>query len=171
VTLPFVERRAASRSGPNPAGHRPPGSPAPEAPVSPAPARPAGRRVLLVDDEDAIRTAMRRALERRGWVVDEAADGREALLKLDVGGRPGPYDAVVTDLRMPGITGMEVCERLTAMHPGLAARTVVITGDSASPAVATFLATAGKPFLQKPFDLRALAELLERVVTEPHPVK
>jgi CheY-like chemotaxis protein len=118
---------------------------------------------LVVDDEEAIRSAMRRALERRGWVVDQAADGGEALLKLDIGGRPGEYDAIVTDLRMPGVSGIELCERLAALHPDLAARTIVITGDPGSPAIAHFLATAGRPHLQKPFDMRLLAHLIEHV--------
>lgn len=152
VALPFVERRAASREEPA------------EEPI--APASVAGqrkRKVLVVDDEAMIRVAVRRALERRGWEVDEAADGEEALLRLDVGGRPGDYDAVVTDLRMPGVSGIELCHRLEAEHPELARRLVVITGDTASPSVAEFLTGGSRPFLQKPFDMRVLADLLDRV--------
>jgi PAS domain S-box-containing protein len=155
VRLPFVDRRAVVRGS----------DPEPGLPV---PALP-GRRVLVVDDEASIRVAMRRALERRGWEVDEAGDGLEAMLRLDLGGRPGAYDAVVTDLRMPGLSGIELCDRLGRLHPELARRLVVITGDTASPAVAEFLAGGGRPFLQKPFDMRDLAELLDRVASAAGP--
>lgn len=152
VSLPFVERRAdnvsafdPSDSGPHPA--------APESSVG---------RALVVDDEPAIRTAVRRSLERRGWQVDEAVDGNEGWLRLDIGGRPGDYQVVVTDLRMPGLSGIELVDRLRATHPALADRTIVITGDTASPSVAEFLARLPTPYLQKPFDMRALAQMVDR---------
>ncbi len=152
VALPFVERRIdppmpADGLGPGPARH---GDPAPVG------------RALVVDDEAAIRAAVRRSLERHGWQVDEAADGQEGWLRLDVGGRPGPYHVVVTDLRMPGLSGIELVDRLRATHPELADRTVVITGDTASPAVAAFLARLKTPHLQKPFDIRVLVQMVER---------
>jgi len=152
VSLPFVDRRA----GDQPTGEA-------EAP-SPPESKPA-RRILVVDDEDVIRSAMRRSLERRGWTVDEAADGREALLRLDVGGRVVSYDAVVTDLRMPGMSGIELCRELGARYPEILERTIVITGDTASPTVVEFLGQTDRPFLQKPFDMRALVELIDRVAT------
>ena len=151
VSLPFVDRR----SGPRTEGD------ASEPP--PPPVDPIHRRVLVVDDEEAIRSAMRRSLERRGWAVDEAADGREALLRLEVGGRPVAYDAVVTDLRMPGMSGIELCEELGRKHPDLLERTVIITGDTASPTVVEFLARTDRPYLQKPFDMRALVDVIDRV--------
>lgn len=117
---------------------------------------------LVVDDEPAIRVAVRRSLERHGWQVDEAADGHEAWLRLDVGGRPGPYHVVVTDLRMPGLSGIELVDRLRATHPALADRTIVITGDTASPSVAEFLARLTTPYLQKPFDMRTLVHTVAR---------
>jgi CheY-like chemotaxis protein len=127
-------------------------------------ARP--RRVLVVDDEAPIRVAIRRFLERRGWIVDEARDGQEALdlLELDGSGeraRGAPYDAVVTDLRMPGVTGIELHDQLAEHAPDVLARLVVISGDTASPEVAEFLLRLHRPLVQKPFDLRTLADLLD----------
>ncbi|MGE0554696.1 MAG: ATP-binding protein [Gemmatimonadales bacterium] len=153
LRLPYVDRRSVDRTaGSDPAG---------PATVPPPP----GRRVLVVDDESAIRSAIRRALERRGWQVDEAADGHEAMLRLEVGGRAADFDAVVTDLRMPGLSGIELYRQLAAAHPRLAERVVIISGDTASQSVADFLATTTRPFLQKPFDLRTLADLLERIAS------
>ena len=155
MRLPFVERRAAERAGIESRGVEQAG---------PRVAEPGGpRRVLVVDDEESIREAIRRALERRGWSVDLAADGREALLHVEVGGRAVAYDAIVTDLRMPGMSGVELCRVLAARHPALNERTVVITGDTASPAVADFLAASSRPCLQKPFDMRTLAVMLDRL--------
>jgi PAS domain S-box-containing protein len=120
-------------------------------------------RVLIVDDEPAIRVAIRRSLERRGWLVDEAGDGDEAWEKLDRSDQSREYDVVVTDLRMPGTSGIELVDRVRASYPGLADRIIVITGDTASPAVAEFLARLTTPHLQKPFDLRSLVRLVEQV--------
>ncbi len=154
VKLPFVNRR--SRAGSADEGDR---TAVPAALVE----GPRPRRVLVIDDETAIRSAIRRALERRGWEVDEAADGQEATLLLEVGGRLADYDAVVTDLRMPGMSGVELYRWLQIHHPSAVSRLVVVTGDTASPAVAEFLASLQGPYLQKPFDMRALLEVLERI--------
>ena len=67
-------------------------------------------RVLVVDDEDDIRSMLGIVLSTEGWDVDEAADGREALLRAAA----GHYDLVVLDLRMPEMTGLDVAQRLVA---------------------------------------------------------
>ena len=66
--------------------------------------------VLVVDDEADIRSMLSIVLSTEGWEVDEAADGSEALLRCAA----GPYDIVVVDLRMPGLTGIDVAQRLRA---------------------------------------------------------
>ena len=67
-------------------------------------------RVLVVDDEDDIRSMLGIVLSGEGWEVDQAADGREALLRCAA----GPYDLVVLDLRMPELSGIDVARRLVA---------------------------------------------------------
>jgi len=156
LRLPFVDRRAEARG----VDEIPP--------VRPTGADRSGRRVLVVDDEAAIRAGIRRALERRGWSVDEAADGNEALLRLEVGGRLVEYDAMVTDLRMPGLSGVELCRYVEASYPEFAARVIIITGDTATETIAEFLSTTTRPSLQKPFDMRALIELLDQVTGSRH---
>ncbi len=159
VLLPFVDRRTVSR---DPVGELPRG----DSGLRPVPAG-AGRRVLVIDDEAPIRTAIRRYLERRGWLVEEAEDGEAALALLGLGGDPaasrtGSYDAIITDLKMPGITGMEIHDRLAAVDPEGLEKLVMITGDTASSEVAEFVARLRQPLVQKPFDMRALADLLDR---------
>jgi CheY-like chemotaxis protein len=64
--------------------------------------------VLVVDDEADIRSMLAIVLSTEGWDVDEAADGTEALERC----ASAPYDIVVLDLRMPGLTGIDVAQRL-----------------------------------------------------------
>ncbi|HEX5619993.1 MAG TPA: response regulator, partial [Solirubrobacteraceae bacterium] len=65
-------------------------------------------RVLVVDDEPAVRTALERALRLEAYDVELASDGREALARL----ADAPPDAVVLDVAMPELDGLEVCRRL-----------------------------------------------------------
>jgi len=147
VSLPFHDRRRLDREPPEESD---------AAPVQPA--NPP-RRVLVVEDEDAIRVSVRRWLERRGWAVTESRDGTSALAELQGSG----FDAVLCDLRLPGLSGMELYDRLSASDPATAARMVLISGDAGAPEVAAFLARTHAPMLEKPFELRALARALDRV--------
>ncbi|OLD95927.1 MAG: hypothetical protein AUG79_04335 [Gemmatimonadetes bacterium 13_1_20CM_4_69_16] len=103
--------------------------PPPSPPPSPSPARPAaslaGLRVLIVDDEEAVRRPMAKFLARRGARVNEAADGEEALAWLGA----QDVDLILVDLRMPRMTGVELFDKLEQARPGLAARVMFLSGD------------------------------------------
>src|SRR5207237_1299523 len=66
-------------------------------------------KILVVDDERAVRESLRRALELEGYEIELAADGREALERLEADSQP---DALILDVLMPGLDGLEVCRRL-----------------------------------------------------------
>ena len=158
VLLPFIDRRAVPRAA---ATERSRAGGLGTAPGGTA------RRVLVIDDEAPIRIAIRRYLERRGWLVEEASDGLVALELLGLDGtgsasRTDRYDAIITDLKMPGVTGIELHDRLAASDPAGLEKLVLITGDTASSEVADFVARLRQPLVQKPFDMRALADLLDR---------
>ncbi len=121
-----------------------------------------GRRALVVDDEPTIRSALARYLRRRGWEADEAEDGRTALRKL---GRsaPGGYQVVVSDLRMPHCSGVELHDWLAEHRPDLFACLILTTGDLASPSLAEFVTRTPRPLIEKPFELAVLAQLIEAV--------
>jgi DNA-binding NtrC family response regulator len=120
------------------------------------------RRVLVVDDESTIRSALRRYLRLRGWEADEAEDGRVALRKLGHA-PPEAYQVVVSDLRMPHCTGVELHDWLAEHRPELFARLIITTGDLASPAWSQFLSRTPRPLIEKPFELAVLAQLIEAV--------
>ena len=119
--------------------------------------------LLIVDDEEPIRRALRRFFERRGWRVDEAADGLEGLEKLTAPGADRRYTAVLCDLRMPGLDGPELYARIREVAPQLLPRIVISTGDTSGEAAAAFLDGISSPVLQKPYELSEVATLLDRM--------
>jgi two-component system NtrC family sensor kinase len=120
-----------------------------------------GRRVLVVEDEPSVRDFIVVLLEETGWRVDTAAGGRAALARL----AEEPYALVVSDLRMPDGTGEELYRGAIAHDPTLAERFVFITGDTANPAVWSFVEGASAPVLEKPFPNTAFLDAVRRVVT------
>jgi two-component system response regulator MprA len=112
-------------------------------------------QVLVVDDEAAVREALRRALTLEGYSVELAADGAEALHRLGDG---AAADAVVLDVLMPGLDGLEVCRRIRSA--GNPVPVLMLTArDEVSDRVAGLDAGADD-YLIKPF---ALEELLARL--------
>ena len=130
----------------------------PSTPGSDPPSQP---RVLLVDDEYAIRAALRRYFTRRGWDVEEATDGARALESLLAGDDPVPYDAVICDFRMPHLTGEQLHDRLQRERPALLAHCIFSTGDVTAPDAARFLQRTQCRVLEKPFELTTLAALID----------
>lgn len=119
--------------------------------------------ILLVDDEEAIRMAMQRWLTRRGWNVLVAANGQDALDMLEAPDAEARYDAILCDLRMPGISGVQLHNWLDEARPALHARLILATGDVASGEIARFLSSVTCPILEKPFDFSRLSEVLDTV--------
>lgn len=111
-------------------------------------------RILVVDDEPAVRAAVRRALGFEGYDVRVAGDGREAL---DLMARE-PVDAVVLDVLMPALDGLEVCRRLRAA--GDSTPVLMLTARETVADRVTGLDAGADDYLVKPF---ALQELLARV--------
>ena len=115
--------------------------------------------MLFVDDESAIRQGFEAFARLRGFHVVSAADGQAALDAL----QETSVDAVVSDLRMPGMDGVALYHALLDGRPGLAARTVFITGDLVS--MGGRGATAlHQPVLTKPFSFERLEETLVAIV-------
>lgn len=111
--------------------------------------------ILVVDDERAVRESLRRALELEGYSVELASDGEEALQRLAL--QPTP-DALVLDILMPGVDGLEVCRRLR--QDGNEVPILMLTARAEVDSRVAGLDAGADDYLPKPF---ALAELLARL--------
>ncbi|HET9425027.1 MAG TPA: response regulator, partial [Gemmatimonadaceae bacterium] len=139
----------------------PPSGGSPVAPAHPPAAAATQARVLVVDDEPAIRDIQRRFLAGVGVTATTAKDGVEAISLLE----REHFDAVVTDLRMPGVDGIQLFEWIAARNPDLATRCLFVTGELWVEGEGV-LARQGERVITKPFTREAyLARVLE--VLEP----
>lgn len=118
------------------------------------------RTVLVVEDETAIRSLTRRILERDGFHVLDAPNGREA--EKVVSGNPEKIDVLLTDLVMPDMGGTELATRLLAKRPDL--RVVLMSGYTDDAVVRNGLAESGRAFLQKPFTPASLLQKIRDVL-------
>jgi two-component system response regulator MprA len=116
-----------------------------------------GMRILVVDDERAVRESLRRALELDGYEVELAADGREALYRFETVDNGQP-DAVILDVLMPGMDGLEVCRRLR--KTGSSVPVLMLTARDEVESRVAGLDAGADDYVTKPF---ALEELLARV--------
>ena len=114
-------------------------------------------RVLVVDDETAIVDAICEFLDLQNITTDKANDGAEAL-KLLSGNR---YDAIISDIRMPGIDGPQLYERAVAMDPSYSSRFLFMSGDLVRDSTQGFVSSLNCPCLAKPFALQVLYQNLE----------
>jgi PAS domain S-box-containing protein len=114
-------------------------------------------RVLVVDDEPAIRLVSQRYLQRLGHTVETASDGELALRMLDA----DSFDVIVSDLRMPGLDGWDLLRRLRERADGLDRRIIFLTGDAATAQPGRIAAETGVPVLFKPIRLDELARAVE----------
>jgi two-component system response regulator MprA len=112
-------------------------------------------KILVVDDERAVRDSLRRALELEGYEIELAADGQEALSRLESEAEP---DAVILDVLMPGVDGLEVCRRLR--RSGSRLPVLMLTARDEVENRVAGLDAGADDYVTKPF---ALEELVARV--------
>ncbi|HVG23500.1 MAG TPA: response regulator [Thermoanaerobaculia bacterium] len=111
-------------------------------------------RVLIADDEDAIRTLVCRMLRRTGFDPVEATDGQDAIEQLDA----GEFDAVVLDLMMPRVDGFGVVEHLIENKPRMLEKLVVMTAFPKKAAEERLHHLC--PVISKPFDMQELVQIV-----------
>jgi two-component system response regulator MprA len=115
-------------------------------------------RILVVDDEPAVRTSLERALVLEGYAVDLAADGAAALDRLAA----APPDAVVLDVSMPRLDGLEVCRRMR--QAGDRTPVLMLTARDAVDDRVEGLDAGADDYLVKPFALRELRARLRALL-------
>ncbi len=116
-----------------------------------------GWRILLVDDEEVVRSPIARFLSRRGAAVYEASDGIEALEQLD----RHEVDAIIADLRMPRMDGAAFCAELARHRPGQLDRVILLSGDLSQ--LQGILPVPAERVLAKPVELVEIEAAVRRV--------
>ncbi len=117
-------------------------------------------RILIVDDEPNMRTILAGLLGREGYDVDTAADGRAAVATLERTG--GNVHAVLTDLRMPGMDGMELLEHVVGRYPGRPV--VMITAHGTVDTAVEAMKVGAFDFVTKPFQADELRAVVRKAV-------
>jgi DNA-binding NtrC family response regulator len=115
-------------------------------------------RVLVVDDDAGVRYTLREILESSGFAVDDAESGEVALRQFD----KAPADLVITDLRMPGMDGMDLLARLQERKP--TPRVVVITAHGSERQAVAAMKAGACDYFRKPFEMDELLEAVSRAV-------
>jgi two-component system NtrC family sensor kinase len=118
------------------------------------------RRVLVVDDEESILALLHDVLAADGHRVDTAHNGEEAVEYLLKHG----YDLLITDIKMPGMGGQALYQRVKQLDSELAKNTVFITGDTVSAETRNFLQKVQNVCLAKPFKIREVRDILNRLL-------
>jgi CheY-like chemotaxis protein len=118
--------------------------------------------ILVVEDEEAVRTMIRRALERQGYVVLAASGAAAAIETAER--YSGPIDLLLTDVVMPDRGGRELADAIRARRPGL--RVVYMSGYTDDAVVRHGIETSTDAFLQKPFSPSLLSRKLRSVLDE-----
>ena len=116
------------------------------------PPKVSGTRVLVVDDEPLVRELLDQELAGEGYRVETVDGAAAALDRL----RGDDYHLLLLDIKMPGMSGIELYQQTCKLKPSLARRVVFITGDAMSPDTREFLSQAEVPYIVKPFSLEKL---------------
>ena len=124
-------------------------------------AKPAVLPVLLIEDEPAVMSYVRAALERSGYSVVCTESGADGLKLL----HSGEFLGVVSDMRTPGgVDGADVHAWVAQHRPELAARIVFITGDIANEETVATLRQTGAPCVEKPFRVQQFISVVEKTM-------
>lgn len=118
-----------------------------------------GERILLVDDEDTVRRVTQRLLEKLGYMVTSVPGGRDALKVLEE--TDELFDLVLTDVVMPGMTGIEMADRIRHMNPD---QPILFTSGYTTREYGRAPGQPPQPFMPKPFSMADLAENVRKAL-------
>jgi DNA-binding response OmpR family regulator len=119
-------------------------------------------KLLVVDDQPTVRTSLRDLLSLRGYQVDEASSGEEALALFE----ETHYDLLLLDVRMPGMDGPEVMRHLRKSHPDLPV--VILTAHASVDSAIAAVKLNAADYLLKPFKIEDLIATVGRVLDDHH---
>ncbi len=116
------------------------------------------KRILIADDEKNIRLTVSRSLESLNYFIDTALNGEEALQKI----KENPYDLLLLDLRMPGMSGMEVIEKLNEMN--IKIKIVVISAHGTIETAVQAMKSGAADYIEKPFAPNDIRTVIQKVL-------
>ncbi len=119
-----------------------------------------GKRILIVDDEEHIRGLLSAVLSANGHIVKTSSSGQEALALIE----KESFDAIIMDIKMPGMEGTELYAHIVNNYPGMGKRILFITGDTMNDDTQVFLKLTENKYIAKPFRIEALYTLLDEVL-------
>ncbi len=117
-------------------------------------------RILVLDDEPIILELCVEFLGSEGYKVDTVSNGKEALDLL----RKIDYDVVISDMKMPSLSGAEFYKLVNEKYPKVAKRIIFVTGDLLNLETKAFLESTNNPYLIKPFKLNELRNIVKEVL-------
>ena len=117
-------------------------------------------RILIVEDEAALVTMMRYNLEKRGYQVEEAGDGLEALSRI----KEAPPDLVLLDWMLPGLSGIEVCRQLRRRPETRDLPIIMVTARADDQDAVRGLNTGADDYISKPFGIDALLARIQALL-------
>lgn len=117
------------------------------------------KRILVIENDLFILELLTDLLSLLGYCVEKAASGSAALEKLNC----GEFDAVLLDIHLADMDGKEVYMKVKERSSSLARRIIFMTGDVADPRTASFIRDTGNLYLEKPFTINQLKEILKRI--------
>ncbi len=116
------------------------------------------QRILIVDDDELMRLALTRLLEKHGYDTAVAANGHEALIAISVGG----FDLVISDIRMPGMSGMDLLSKLSMDYPRLPV--ILMTAKASVEDAVASIKIGAADYITKPFDTVKIIDTVRKVL-------
>jgi two-component system, NtrC family, nitrogen regulation response regulator GlnG len=114
-------------------------------------------RILVADDEESMRWVLSKALRKKGYSVDLAADGNQALRQV----REQSYDLAIVDIKMPGMSGLEFLDKARELRPDILV--VVMTAEASMKNAVEAMKRGAYDYITKPFDLEVIDAIIEKV--------
>src|SRR5512147_2056679 len=115
------------------------------------------QRILVADDEESMRWVLSKALKKKGFSVDLAGDGDEAFRLI----RTNAYDLAILDIKMPGLSGLELLERVRELESDLLV--VIMTAEASMKNAVEAMKRGAYDYITKPFDLDVIDAIVEKV--------
>ncbi|MFH1338640.1 MAG: response regulator [Candidatus Omnitrophota bacterium] len=117
-------------------------------------------KILIVDDEDNVREVISYVLEEKGFITEEAKDGKEALKKIS---RIKP-DAIILDIGMPGMDGFQACKRLRKNRHTQNIPIIFLSAQECATEFIRDMPGAAIEYIEKPFDLAYLLKRIDHIL-------